>query len=225
MHACGRTSPSTPTPPPPSDAYAFTRARPSTFPIATPSFHFFLLAHSRPCLVAFCSPVLPKHSRYVDACAELGVPQRDLFITGDLFENKHWQGVLKNIHGLARLAHYDVEEFRGPRIGIRKKNAQTAKDKTGCAAYGTRALRSAMCRACRLPSEPPPVRPAPPRPPSPGAENARTTSTSTVLAVSEGACSPKSLVEARRHPLRKLLLPARLTTSKSVTILGRQSCK
>ena len=58
--------------------------------------------------------------QYVDACAELGVPQRELFITADLFENKNWAAVLKSIHGLARVAHYDVDGFAGPHIGIRK---------------------------------------------------------------------------------------------------------
>jgi len=68
--------------------------------------------------------------QYVDACAELGVPQRELFITGDLFDNKNWGGVLKNIHGLARLAHYDVPGYKGPRIGIRKKSgAAQGKEK------------------------------------------------------------------------------------------------
>ena len=29
--------------------------------------------------------------QYVDACAELGVPQRELFITADLFDRKNWK--------------------------------------------------------------------------------------------------------------------------------------
>jgi len=62
--------------------------------------------------------------QYVDACAELGVPQRDLFITADLFENKNWKVVLKNCHGLARHCHYDIEGFPGPHIGIRKKSGR-----------------------------------------------------------------------------------------------------
>ena len=40
----------------------------------------------------------------------------------DLFEDKNWKIVLKNIHGLARRCHYDVPGFWGPNIGIRKKN-------------------------------------------------------------------------------------------------------
>mmetsp|Transcript_9269 Transcript_9269/g.23072 ORF Transcript_9269/g.23072 Transcript_9269/m.23072 type:complete len:960 (+) Transcript_9269:32-2911(+) len=66
--------------------------------------------------------------QYVDACAELGVPQRELFITGDLFENKDFKVVVKNIHGLARLTHYDIPDFKGPRIGIRKKNQDSSKE-------------------------------------------------------------------------------------------------
>ena len=62
--------------------------------------------------------------QYVDACAELGVAQNQLFITADLFENKNFKAVLKSIHGLARLAHYDVPGFAGPHIGIRKKEGK-----------------------------------------------------------------------------------------------------
>ena len=59
--------------------------------------------------------------QYVDACAELGVDQKDLFITADLFEAKNWKAVLRSIHGLARIAHYSIPDFYGPHIGIRKK--------------------------------------------------------------------------------------------------------
>ena len=55
--------------------------------------------------------------QYVDGCADLGLPQRELFLTADLFENKNWKGVLKNIHGLARFCHYDVPGFHGPMMG------------------------------------------------------------------------------------------------------------
>ena len=99
--------------------------------------------------------------QYVDACAELGVPQRELFITGDLFDNKDFKGVLKNIHGLARLTHYDLPDFQGPRIGIRKKNAQTSKETTkggffsipsfrGVAMSSTASLASPRCQATML---------------------------------------------------------------------------
>ena len=60
--------------------------------------------------------------QYVDARTELGVSTGELFITADLFEDKNWKIVLKNIHGLARRCHYDVPGFWGPNIGIRKKN-------------------------------------------------------------------------------------------------------
>eukprot|EP00310_Coccolithus_braarudii_P015617 CAMPEP_0183346580 /NCGR_PEP_ID=MMETSP0164_2-20130417/11659_1 /TAXON_ID=221442 /ORGANISM="Coccolithus pelagicus ssp braarudi, Strain PLY182g" /LENGTH=122 /DNA_ID=CAMNT_0025517875 /DNA_START=250 /DNA_END=618 /DNA_ORIENTATION=+ len=59
--------------------------------------------------------------QYIDACAELGVPQRELYTTADLFENKNWKAVLKNINGLARHCHLDVPGFPGPHMGIRKK--------------------------------------------------------------------------------------------------------
>jgi len=57
--------------------------------------------------------------QFVDACAELGVPQRELFLTADLFENKNWKAVLRSIHALARLCHVHVEAFQGPHIGRR----------------------------------------------------------------------------------------------------------
>ena len=57
---------------------------------------------------------------FVDACAELGVPQRDLFLTAELFEGKNWKSVLRAIHSLARRAHADIPGFHGPHIGIRK---------------------------------------------------------------------------------------------------------
>jgi len=60
--------------------------------------------------------------QYVDACAELGVAQRELFITADLYDDKNWKAVLKNVHGLARHCHADVEGFVGPHMGIRKKS-------------------------------------------------------------------------------------------------------
>jgi len=66
---------------------------------------------------------------YVDACAEIGCPQRELFITADLFDGKNWKAVLKNLHGFARYCHYDVEGFAGPHIGIRKKDGTGRKEK------------------------------------------------------------------------------------------------
>ena len=63
--------------------------------------------------------------QYVDACAALGLPQRELFITADLFEDKNWKVVLKNIHGLARYCHKDVPGFKGPHMG--KSNTQDGR--------------------------------------------------------------------------------------------------
>ena len=62
---------------------------------------------------------------YVDACAELGVPQRELFITADLFDNKDFTSVVKNLHGL-RASATTTCPSTGPRIGIRKKNRLVA---------------------------------------------------------------------------------------------------
>ena len=55
--------------------------------------------------------------QYVDACAELGLPQRELFITADLFDNKDFRAVLRNIEGLARYAQENVPGFHGPHVG------------------------------------------------------------------------------------------------------------
>merc|ERR550537_868538 len=63
--------------------------------------------------------------QYVDACAALGLPQRELFITADLFEDKNWKVVLKNLHGLARYCHKDVPGFKGPHMG--KSNTQDGR--------------------------------------------------------------------------------------------------
>ena len=69
--------------------------------------------------------------QYVDACAELGVPQRELFVTADLFENKNFKVVLKNLDGLARHCHYDVPGFPGPHMGIRRKGRKAAPAAVG----------------------------------------------------------------------------------------------
>ena len=37
----------------------------------------------------------------IDACVALGLPQRELFITADLFDDKNFGVVLKNIEGLS----------------------------------------------------------------------------------------------------------------------------
>ena len=58
---------------------------------------------------------------YVDACAELGLPQRELFTTADLFEEKDMAAVLKNLEGLSRFAHDGIDGFVGPFIGKRRQ--------------------------------------------------------------------------------------------------------
>ena len=62
--------------------------------------------------------------RYIDACADLGLPQRELFITADLFDDKNFTVVLKNIEALARFAHDGIPGFEGPFIGKRKKKRE-----------------------------------------------------------------------------------------------------
>ena len=58
-------------------------------------------------------------------CAELGVPQRELFLTADLFDGKDLRAVLRNLDGLARFAQEGIPGFHGPFVG--KKVAATRK--------------------------------------------------------------------------------------------------
>jgi len=55
--------------------------------------------------------------QYIDACAELGLSQRELFLPDDLFEDKNFPSVLKNIEGLSRLAQGTIPGYVGPLIG------------------------------------------------------------------------------------------------------------
>lgn len=60
-------------------------------------------------------------SQYIDACAALGLPQRDLFSAADLFESKNFRAVLQHLEGLARFVQHDLPSFRGPCIGRRAR--------------------------------------------------------------------------------------------------------
>jgi len=59
--------------------------------------------------------------QYVDGCAELGMPQRELFMTADLFEGKDTRAVLRHLEGLARFVQDGVRDFDGPYIGKKAK--------------------------------------------------------------------------------------------------------
>ena len=59
--------------------------------------------------------------QYVDGCAELGVPQRDLFMTADLFDDKDHRAVTRHLEGLARFAQEGLPTFHGPYIGKKAK--------------------------------------------------------------------------------------------------------
>ena len=61
--------------------------------------------------------------QYIDGCAELGLPSRELFMTADLFDGKDFRAVLRNVEGLSRLAQYAVPGFVGPFVGKRVVNA------------------------------------------------------------------------------------------------------
>ena len=100
--------------------------------------------------------------QYVDACAALGLPQRELFITADLFEDKNWKVVLKNIHGLARYCHYDVPGFKGPHGQVEHAGRPRAPRDERRDEQATRGMLRVMkgsssCR-CRTPSTPTPWR-------------------------------------------------------------------
>jgi len=51
--------------------------------------------------------------QYVDSCAEVGMAEREFFDIADLFEDKNWKVVLKNLESLARIAH-DQATYGGP---------------------------------------------------------------------------------------------------------------
>lgn len=73
--------------------------------------------------------------QYIDACADLGVLQRDLFTPDDLFDNKDMRAVLRNLEALARLASQPaIPDFDGPFIG--KRLVKGAPKKYGAAAGG-----------------------------------------------------------------------------------------
>ena len=61
--------------------------------------------------------------QYVDGCAELGLPQRDLFMTADLFDGKDDRAVMRHLESLARFAQEGVAGFKGPFVGKRVKKA------------------------------------------------------------------------------------------------------
>ena len=54
---------------------------------------------------------------YVRACAALGVPSQDLFVTVDLFEGKNLPAVVRNLHSLGRVAQQ--RGFSGPSLGAK----------------------------------------------------------------------------------------------------------
>ena len=67
--------------------------------------------------------------QYIDGCAELGLPQADLFMPDDLFEGKDFRSVVKNLEALMRFAASDsIPGYKGPLVGKQlKKNITPAK--------------------------------------------------------------------------------------------------
>ena len=60
--------------------------------------------------------------QYVDACAELGVQQRNLFRAEDLFQSDtNFHVILRNLEALARHAQDDIPGYVGPLVGKRQK--------------------------------------------------------------------------------------------------------
>jgi len=55
---------------------------------------------------------------YIEACAAIGVPSQDLFMTVDLFEGKNLDAIVRNIHSLGRVAQ-TVSTFNGPHLGAK----------------------------------------------------------------------------------------------------------
>ena len=58
-------------------------------------------------------------TRYLEACAGLGMRQYDLFMVVDLFEQKNLDAVSKNILSLSQLAAEEFSEWHGPVLSVR----------------------------------------------------------------------------------------------------------
>jgi len=69
--------------------------------------------------------------QYVDGCAELGMAQRDLFMTSDLFDNKDPRAVLRHFDALLRFVQEGVPGFVGPFAGKKARKKQGYVDKGG----------------------------------------------------------------------------------------------
>eukprot|EP00966_Prymnesium_polylepis_P246293 5696759-Prymnesium_polylepis.1 len=55
---------------------------------------------------------------YIKACAALGVPSQDTFMTVDLYEGKNMDAIVRNLHSLGRVAQ-TLSDFGGPSLGAR----------------------------------------------------------------------------------------------------------
>merc|ERR1712216_937318 len=65
---------------------------------------------------------------FIRACRQLGVLEKDVFSTVDLYEAKNLQSVLKCVYNLGA-ASRQVSTFRGPCLGIAQAKLKTQDQK------------------------------------------------------------------------------------------------
>eukprot|EP00741_Cyanophora_paradoxa_P025682 tig00000388_g24785.t1 len=56
--------------------------------------------------------------RYLNACRDIGIPDFELFMTVDLYENKNMDAVVRNVHSLGR-ACQKLPGWTGPVLGVK----------------------------------------------------------------------------------------------------------
>lgn len=60
-------------------------------------------------------------TNFIGACRKLGVLEKDLFSTVDLYEEKNLKGVQNCIYNFASIIRDTAPEFKGPYLGVRQK--------------------------------------------------------------------------------------------------------
>merc|ERR1711953_712458 len=60
-------------------------------------------------------------TNFIRACRDLGVLEKDLFSTVDLYEEKNLQSVMMCIFNLGSIVRTKVPSFKGPYLGVAQK--------------------------------------------------------------------------------------------------------
>mmetsp|Transcript_62687 Transcript_62687/g.118618 ORF Transcript_62687/g.118618 Transcript_62687/m.118618 type:complete len:120 (-) Transcript_62687:24-383(-) len=58
---------------------------------------------------------------FIGACRKLGVLEKDLFSTVDLYEEKNLTSVMRCIYNLGAIVRTSAPEFRGPFLGVKQR--------------------------------------------------------------------------------------------------------